>query len=588
LMRLVDNAIKFTETGEVALDLSWEVGDDGLPRAVFTVADTGLGIDDEERARLFHAFEQLDASNTRRHGGVGLGLALVARIARAAGGEVRLESRRGRGSTFRLALPLAVDADESLRITRGERPSRTPLSGVTVLLLDDSPLAARSLGRTLNDLGAQTVVETSTYAGFENLLRADIDVVLMDSLLPGRDAFLGAIETGESSKPRPVVLMAPPVATKVGTESSDEAVSAVVAKPLSRDAMVRVIRRVMEPVAGMESAGSESGRSGASRQAQELVDPSVRERVRILLVEDNHTNQQLVQYILGKRGYTIDVASNGRRAVDACTVGEYDAILMDCQMPEMDGYEATARIRALESARGTRTPILAMTASILESDRERCLTAGMDDMIPKPFQPHRMVEWLETWLSRSIYVEDGTGPAKRRVTRADVEAELAQRSVDPSSDSSQPAAASGAGTATVAGTGYGEESLPREIAPETIDEAALQGALDRDVLGVLMEDPEGRVLASELIDGFLEVTPSKLRQMEHAVETGDLAACASIAHGLVSTSGTVGAIRLAMMLRDIERYARGGNGIDSGRIVSECRGEVEIAKQALLRTISPS
>ncbi|WP_145196992.1 response regulator [Planctomycetes bacterium Poly30] len=565
LMRLTDNAIKFTESGEICVDLSWEMGEDQLPRAIFTVSDTGLGIDEEERARLFRAFEQLDSSNTRRHGGVGLGLALVARIARAAGGEVRLESRRGRGSTFRLALPLQVDVDEARRITRGERPHERPLAGITVLVLDDSPLASKTIGRTLQDLGATAIVESSTYAGFENLLRSDVDVVMLDSLLAGRDAFLGAIESNETRKPRPVVLMTPAHATKLAQESSDEAVTATVAKPLLRDGLVAVLKRVLEPGVDPEAAQIEA-REAARK---ELLDSSIRRRVHILLVEDNHTNQQLVQYILGKRGYQVDVASNGRRAVDACAVGEYDAILMDCQMPEMDGYEATCRIRALEAPRGRRTPILAMTASVLESDRDRCLTAGMDDMISKPFQPHKMVQWLETWLSRSAYSEDATGPSRKRVTRSQVEEELAQLE--------------GKKGAHAAPT---ETQLAERQAEEDELERSLEGALDRDVLGVLLEDEEGRVLASELIEGFLEITPEKLRQMEHAVEAGDLNACAMIAHGLVSTSGTVGAIRLALMLRDIERFARGGNGIDSARIVASCREEVELARRALLRAIA--
>ena len=578
LMRLVDNAIKFTEVGEIGMDLAWEMGADGTPRAIFTVSDTGLGIGDEERARLFRAFEQLDSSNTRRHGGVGLGLALVARIARAAGGEVRLESRRGRGSTFRLALPLPVELEEARRITRGERPELAPLDGVTVLVLDDSPIGSASLGRTLMDLGATAIVETSTYAGFENLLRTDIDVVLLDSLLAGRDAFLGALESNDQSEPKPVILMAPAHISSLPSESRDEAVTAMMAKPLTRDSVVKVIRRVLDEAQDASSPVDPEAVELSKQEAaqKELMESKMRSRVRILLVEDNHTNQQLVQYILGKRGYHVDVASNGRRAVDACAVAEYDVILMDCQMPEMDGYEATCRIRGLEAARGRHTPILAMTASVLESDRDRCLTAGMDDMIAKPFQPHKMLQWLETWLLRSVYDENGDGPAKPRVTRSQVREELAQRGAqvtEKSTSTPQPAKPTEAAT-----------QQDRDAAAEL--ERTIQGALDHDVLGVLLEDEEGRVLASELIEGFLEITPDKLKEMQAAVGAGDLTLCASIAHSLVSTSGTVGAVRLALMLRDVERFARGGNGVDSARIVASCVGEVDLAKQALLRAIS--
>ena len=179
-----------------------ETWEDCQSRAVFTVTDTGLGIADDERHRLFQAFEQLDASNTRRHGGVGLGLALVARIARAAGGEVRLESRRGFGSSFRLALPFDAPSNEARSTDSTFGGEQRPLEGVRVLLLDDAPVGASLLGRTLEKYGARVTVEASTYAGFEALLRNPHDVVLLDSLLPGRRAFLGALESNDQRRAR--------------------------------------------------------------------------------------------------------------------------------------------------------------------------------------------------------------------------------------------------------------------------------------------------------------------------------------------------------------------------------------------------
>ncbi len=567
LMRLVDNAIKFTDKGEIALELAWEASEDGVPRVVFTVADTGLGIGDEERACLFRAFEQLDASNTRRHGGVGLGLALVARIARAMGGEVRLESRMGIGSTFRLALPLAVDAEYVKEMTEGRCVPETPLMGRRVLVLDDAQRSGQRLVQTLLQLGASVRAEPSTYAGFEELLRNSYDVVLIDSLLPGRDAFLGALESNERGGRTALVLMVPASADRLPEDARDEAVSALLAKPLRRSDLVAVIERVLG-----------SGDADPAPEAQELVEriePSTRESVRILLAEDNLTNQQLVQYILGKRGYQVDVASNGRKAVDAFTVGNYSVVLMDCQMPELDGYEATRRIRAIERERGTHTPILAMTASVLQSDRDRCITAGMDDLLAKPFQPTRMIEWLENWLLRALYGEDGMAPVKKRTTLAEALREV-QESTPPTGASTVAATpfAPVAPTAATPDAGAGAEADER-----------VRGALDGDVLGVLLEDEEGRLLASDLISSFLQITPAKLAGMEQAIRKGDLAACASIAHGLVSTSGTVGAIRLARMLRDVERFASLGNDVDSARLIADCRSEAESARLALERTL---
>ena len=625
LMRLVDNAIKFTDAGEITIDVAWEASEDGVPRAVFSVSDTGLGIGDDERARLFQAFEQLDASNTRRHGGVGLGLALVARIARNAHGEVRLESRRGRGSRFSLAMPLPIDPSEARSLGQRVLERERPLEGLRVLVLDDAEAGARLFGRTLELMGATTHIEASTYAGFEAFMRTRADVVFIDAKLPGRDAFLGALESGDHSAPVPVVLMTPAVAGKMRGESGDEAVSAMIAKPLARRDVEEVTLRVLGRSTRADQEEAEERRAGERRKA--LLESHMRRRIRILLVEDNKTNQQLVQYVLGKRGYQIDVASNGRRAVDAFGAGVYDAILMDCQMPEMDGYEATRRIRGLEEPRGKRTPILAMTASVLDSDRDKCLHAGMDDMIGKPFQPHRMVTWLEGWLLRSLYGDElGAAP----ITGADAPVEpqpqdpiegLVAVPADPGAtplQASSPIART-TGAALPAFDGLeavnaplpvsseasplrGVEDPPRLVldegalsdtqptaslptGPSQFDESEVTAAVDTDVLRSLLDDEEGRILANELIDSFLTVAPEKLAGLERAIECQDLTSCAALAHELVSTSGTVGATRLAYTLREVERFASRGNGVDSGLLVQKCREEIEVARFALVRAV---
>ena len=660
LMRLVDNAIKFTDSGEITVDVSWETSEEDMtPRAVFTVTDTGVGIGDDERARLFQAFEQLDASNTRRYGGVGLGLALVARIARAAGGEVRLESRSGFGSSFKLALPFERGAYGSQGAPTESDDDR-PLQGARILLLDDAPIGAALIARTLTQFGARVTVETSTYAGFEAVLRNPQDVVVLDSLLPGRDAFLGALESNDERAPVPVALITPAHASRLPEDPSDDAISAVAARPLSRAQLVALVERALgrgeDPIPTTPVTPS-GRRPETDETASNLLGSDVRRRVRILLVEDNETNQQLVQYVLGKRGYTVDVASNGRQAVDVFTLREYDAVLMDCQMPEMDGFEATRRLRALEESREGRTPILAMTASSLEGDRERCLAAGMDDMIAKPFQPQEMIAWVESWLVRSLYGEDGSGPRVPRKSRSEVMGELAKGSPElvtevpdlsglvdlpgmpPTPPGARRATSPGSPTETPSTTpsraDAGPEQDPRPDSPtkagtepddaprpsrkgpdkrglrptfaDTLDElegpeppaplprkdkgsedgddADLAGALDRDVLSSLFDDEEGRQLASELIESFFELAPEHLAQMEAALEGDDLDRCASVAHKFVSTSGTVGAIRLAQLLREIEQCASRGDSELSARLVASCRVETDRARRALEGTI---
>ncbi|MEM9801769.1 MAG: response regulator, partial [Planctomycetota bacterium] len=438
LMRLVDNAIKFTDSGEITIDVGWELGEDRQRRAVFTVTDTGLGIAEEERARLFQAFEQLDSSNTRRHGGVGLGLALVARIARAAAGEVRLESRRGFGSSFRLAIPLAEMAPRRVHEDRLRAPNERPLHGVRILLIDDAPVGASLMARSLTEMGARVTVESSTYAAFEALLRNPHDVVLLDARLPGRDAFLGALESNDHRDPIPVALMTPAHAGRLSEPTADSTKTASAAsKPLSREGLCALVEKALGRDRGTSYTRSETPVPRSAPAS--LLDSDMRRRVQILLVEDNVTNQQLVQYILGKRGYVVDVASNGRQAVDAFAVGEYHAVLMDCQMPEMDGFEATRQVRTLEASRKRRTPVLAMTASSLEGDRERCLAAGMDDMIAKPFQPHQLIQWVEEWLVRTLI--DGETPARVASRPKALRAERRQaepRRVEPQREEPKP------------------------------------------------------------------------------------------------------------------------------------------------------
>ncbi|MEE2939012.1 MAG: response regulator [Planctomycetota bacterium] len=565
LMRLVNNAIKFTDEGEVTVELGWDAAGDGVPRVRFTVTDSGPGISAEERARLFTAFERLDSSDTRRHGGVGLGLALVARIARASGGTVELDSESGRGSRFSLLLPLPVDERERGGLAARVTARQAPLRGRSILVVDDAAATTRCLARTLELLGAEVQVEASTYAGFEAMVGERFDVVLLDARLAGRDAFLGAVESSERREPVPVVLLTPPVAGRALKEPCDEAVAAVAAKPLSRAGLEALLRRVLV-LDGDEQSAREPARR--AEEPAHLFDSDLRRRLCILLVEDDQTNRQLVQYVLGKRGYRVDVASNGRCAVDAFALGDHDAVLMDCQMPEMDGYEATRRIRELEASRGGRVPILAMTANALDDHRRTCIDAGMDDLLAKPFQPHELVQWLEGWLVRTAV--DGDARSRPRVTRAEAMASL-------------PTGRSG-------GDDHGAEAVSRaveelEAAPRELvyvePGVDLAGVLDDSVLGPLLEDEEGRTLASELVEAFLQLAPVRFEQLERAVAADELVECARVAHSLVSTCNTVGALRLARRMRELEQIAGGGSREGAARVLEVARREVELARLAL-------
>ena len=620
LMRLVDNAIKFTDSGEVTLEVGPSVDESGHAFTVFTVRDTGLGIDDRERARLFQAFEQLDKSDTRQHGGVGLGLALVARIARAAGGEVQLESRRGQGSTFRLALPLQVAEDATAG--QGDAGDR-PLDGVTVMLLDGALAGAGLMQQTLRGFGAEVSVQQSAYSAFELLLQESHDVVLIDPQVAGSEALFDAVRRGDRKVEAGVGLLTFPASAAKELHPAFRAASASAPRPLSSAGLLDLV----ESALGRERT---EGEEAATGDAPSLLTTDIRRRVRILLVEDNQANQQLVQFLLGRRGYNVDVASNGMFAVEAATRVRYDAILMDCQMPEMDGYEATRRIRAIERMDRRRTPILAMTASILEGDRDRCLEVGMDDTIGKPFQPKEMIEWLERWLLASTRMRandddpDDDSPAfapptdaTRPLTVTEVFGEAGTPVESPDPAPAPSAAAAGADLSHEAGAAgdpapplpaeaaewpeggiEGElEDSPRAVDPAEAEGDAVRGALpgpsavpdfsaagdvlEVSILAPLFDDAEGRELAMELVGSFLDRAPELLVEIDRALEAGDLEECAAVAHRFVSTSGTVGAVGLARMLKEMEGLARAGESGRVAELVGSCRAQADRAREAL-------
>ena len=555
LLNFIGNATKFTEQGEVIVTVKLEVEryDDLVLR--FAVRDTGIGIPPDRQSRLFESFSQVDASMTRRYGGTGLGLAISQRLARLMGGAVEFQSVEGSGSvfwvrlTFRKALgvgPVLPDLPDAIR-------------GKRVLVLVENESVGDILTWQLQSVGCQARYESTIYGGFETLVQDQhFDLILLDEEIPGRDAFLGALAR-QANYAQLRVLQLVPLYTR-GQRVKEGAVVGFLSKPVKRDQLVEALRqafgsrRCEGPVDARASIGDGS-----------LLVTSMRRRVRILLVEDNATNQQLVEYLLSRKGYRVDIADNGRKGVEAYRGGDFDLVLMDCQMPEVDGYEATRRIRRLEQQRGRRIPILAMTANALSGDRERCLAAGMDDYIAKPIQPKDFVVWVESWIVKSVdgYTDvvaarSSNGPAPRRRGAA--------RGA-PSEEAGEPAAA-----------------LPRELLrSETFHSD--EPILDPEVLRDLLDDTDvaGRELAGELIQSFQELAPVSLDELEHAATAHDWDACARIAHGFVSTCGTVGALRFAALMRRIEVACRREGGAQAPSLVRLARPELRESIQALRR-----
>jgi len=387
LTNLISNAVKFTEAGEVCVTVRSAAGapGDGAQgalcagadaRLLFEVADSGIGIAAEVRQRLFLPFSQADSSTTRKYGGTGLGLAISRQLVEAMGGEIDVESAPGRGSVFRFTarLPAAGQA----------RAGGADLAGLRALVVDDSAIARSTLAGCLRARGVRVETAADAAEALSRLRAVDPsahwDVVLVDADMPGAagDVAAAARAGARGAAPRLVMLTSLTPTSAAGGGRFD-----CLSKPVRRAGLERLLRGFVAP---LEPA------AGARRA--DAAPPALRGRV--LLAEDNLVNIKVAVSMLEQLGYAASVVTNGREAVAAAARERFDLILMDCQMPVMDGFDASLAIRAAELSAGlSRVPIVALTANAVRGDRERCIAAGMDDYLAKPFRKGQLGRMLE-------------------------------------------------------------------------------------------------------------------------------------------------------------------------------------------------
>ena len=398
LANLVGNAVKFTKAGHIRVDVSWKGGS-----FILAVSDTGIGIPQELVGRLFTAFTQVDSSYSRSFGGTGLGLALSRRFADLMHGTLTVESEAGRGSTFRATLPLELPAAAA--------PSPDPvasgaavLAGARILVVDDSGSSSQITGEMLTELGARPATCTGGAQALEALKGAaaagdHFSAAIIDLRLRGMDGYVLAREIRRI----PELVRLPLVMLTGSGQPEDPAVleqagfSGFLVKPVRFQEFATVL-------AGAITA-RRAGRSGLVTRYSALHGrPEARPKrasveADVLLVEDHEVNRKIAVIALGKLGAKVSVAENGSIAVDMLLVHRYDIVLMDCQMPVMDGYEATQTIRNRERLTGAqRLPIVAMTANAMPGSRERCLAAGMDDYLAKPFRIQQLEDLIRQWV----------------------------------------------------------------------------------------------------------------------------------------------------------------------------------------------
>jgi polar amino acid transport system substrate-binding protein len=386
LANLVSNAIKFTEQGRVRVDADIKHRDSGHVELCFSVTDTGIGIEPEEIERLFSAFTQLDESTTRRYGGSGLGLSICHHLVQLMGGEIEAHSLLGEGSTFSFCLPFALDRSISHEITPGQH-----LRGLHVLVVDDDPAARKAFSERLASFSFNVATAVDAVDAMQQLEEAErkerpFRLVLIEWHLPGANG----VETGRKIKHGGELLHVPAVILITSSGRGDvmrqveaAGLDGFLIKPTSPSTMYETVTRALVGAVKGVTTTHQTTTIGYLRG-------------KVLLVEDNEINQQVAQEILHGMGVEVDIVDNGSSALEALLAQAYDLVLMDIQMPGMDGYEVTRQIRS--EARHQDLPIVAMTAHAMSGERDLCLAAGMNEHVPKPIVPARLFAVLGRWL----------------------------------------------------------------------------------------------------------------------------------------------------------------------------------------------
>ena len=393
-MNLVGNAVKFTHQGEIFVGVHLVSEQDDRIQLGFEVRDTGIGIPHDKLNRLFKAFSQVDSSTTRKYGGTGLGLIICERLVELMGGKIFVKSRVGQGTTFTFTIETSIS----------QRVDRTPghhtmarLEGKKVLVVDDNSTNRLILKNqseqwklvpTLAASGSQALTILSQVSPKESgVLRTDFDLVITDMLMPEMDGIQLARAIRKSHSALPIILLSSKADERI--KELTDLFSSVLIRPVRQNMLYQHIVHALWKEEKIIS----------DKPAKQIfpTDFSKHYPLRILIAEDNAINQRLTERVLEKLGYKPEFAEDGKEAVHAVKQKTFDLILMDVQMPIMDGLEATRQIRLLD---GDQPVIIAMTANAMQGDREECLQAGMDDYISKPVKLEMLVERLEVWATK--------------------------------------------------------------------------------------------------------------------------------------------------------------------------------------------
>jgi PAS domain S-box-containing protein len=586
LVNLVGNAVKFTEKGRVTVGVTAaeESGETVVLR--FAVSDTGIGVSPEAQAKLFQPFSQADSSTTRRYGGTGLGLAICRQLVGLMGGDIGLESVPGQGSTFRFTVRL------QRRAPRQRADAR--LAGARVLVVAEDAPTRMILLEQLDGFGCAVHAVADADAARTCIAQArwPYRVLVLDP--PHRDEDpVPLVRALREVAPVPVVLLVPLGRRVDRAALATLGVAAVVTRPVRQgpfhDAVVSALAAAPATAATATSAVRALDR-----------------RLRVLVAEDNPVNQKLALALLKKLGCEADAVGNGREALDALEQVPYDIVLMDCQMPEMDGFAATRAIRAAQAGK-RRTPIIAMTANALEGDRERCLAAGMDDYVTKPVQPPVLAAALARWAEEAAAATALGARGSAAPAEAPVGADVA-----PAGAVVAPAAAPAppeAGAVPVPGLDVPDAApAPDEdfalaappppparapapaAAPPAGLAAASEPALDAEILEGLqaVADESDPGMLQDVVREFLDGTREACAQLHDALAAGDATRVAAVAHRLSGGAATLGAAPLAAIGRRLEALGRDGRLDGADALLRALEAEATRVRAALLDWVPAS
>ncbi len=524
LLNLVGNAIKFTEKGEVVIKASVSESREDIAVISFEVKDTGIGIPPERQHAIFDAFSQADGSMSRKYGGTGLGLAICRHLSQMMGGFINVDSVPGQGSTFKFQVQLKKSNSPALDI----KPQREELRGMRVLIVDDNETNRIVLNEQVASLEMLGWTAEDGHRALKILHEAcsrgvPFDLVILDCIMPDLDGFelVRRIRSDSTQKDVKLIMLTSSGELDAISGTRNAGVSAYLIKPVSQSQLHDTILSVF---------AQQSNQSLVSQDSRlQSPEEKIQFDGKILLAEDNPVNQKMAHTMLLRLGLNVDVVSNGREVIEALSRNDYGLVLMDCQMPEMDGYDATRKIRKNESSSSMKngkahTPIIALTAHAMKGDREICIAAGMDDYLAKPFKRQQLAETLTKWLCPAPEaLEAGSGPDRMPVS----------------------------------GLPEQEPALPEPCARNS------ETAIDRkawDEIRSLGENGSDDILR-DFIELYLQESFNLMGELRGAFGEGNAEQAKAVAHKLKSSSAIVGAASLSDLLKHLEEYySKDNNG----------------------------